>query len=72
MRGVPAPLESAGKHLVTGSDDTRVMVFTPAGRRVLSVRTAHMLNIFSAHCLSPSLDGGVFVSCGTSRSLPPC
>jgi hypothetical protein len=53
-----------GSHLITGSDDTRILIFNTDGQQVQEIQSGHFLNIFSAYCLAPTLRGGVIVSCG--------
>ena len=54
-----------GRYLVTGSDDTRILLFDRHGSVKLDLDSGHVLNIFSAHCLSQCVQDGVYVSCGT-------
>lgn len=56
--------DPTGTTLITGSDDTRILLFDITGRCLRRIDSGHVLNIFSAECITPSLVGGQIVSCG--------
>ena len=68
-----------GRHALTGSDDTRICVFSPWGRGprapalhrvrpLLTLASGHANNIFCVRSLSPAL-GGALVSCAADGQV---
>jgi WD40 repeat protein len=56
--------DPSGTRLITGSDDTYILLFDIAGKCLQRIESGHALNIFSAECITSSLSGGRLVSCG--------
>ena len=56
--------DPSGTVLITGSDDTMILLFDVNGKRLQTIDSGHALNIFSAECITHTIAGGRIVSCG--------